>query len=191
MSDPLAQVRAWLEEAAAAGLPEAEAAALATADASGTPSVRFVLVKGVDERGARFFTNHGSRKGAELAANPRAALAIYWQPLGRQARLEGVVEQLGADESDAYFATRGRGSRLGAWASPQSRELPDRAALDARLAEATARFAGGDVPRPASWGGYLLRPDVIELWTGRPDRLHDREQWRRGPEGWVARRLSP
>ena len=106
-------------------------------------------------------------------------------------RLEGPVERLGDDESDAYFATRGRGSRLGAWASPQSRELPDRAALDARLAEVTARFAGGDVPRPGFWGGYLLRPDVVELWTGRPDRLHDREEWRRGPAGWTARRLSP
>jgi pyridoxamine 5'-phosphate oxidase len=189
--DPLAQLRAWLDDAAAAGMEEPSAAALATADAAGRPSLRFVLVRGIDERGARFFTNYDSRKARELAANPRAALTFYWQPLQRQARLEGVVERLGAEESDAYFASRARDSRIGAWASRQSRELSSREELDARVAEIEARYAGQDVPRPEFWGGFLLRPDVIEFWSGRANRLHDREEWRRADDLWKARRLSP
>jgi pyridoxamine 5'-phosphate oxidase len=188
---PLANVEAWYAEAVAAGLPEPEAMALATADAAGRPSVRFVLLKGIDPRGVRFFTNYESRKARELAENQRAALALYWQPLGRQVRLEGTVERLGAEESDAYFATRGRSSRIGAWASQQSAELPDRAVLDARVRELEERFGDADVPRPVHWGGYLLRPDVIELWRGRPDRLHDREEWRLRDGAWTARRLNP
>jgi pyridoxamine 5'-phosphate oxidase len=188
---PLARVEAWYGEAAAAGLPEPEAMALATADAAGRPSVRFVLLKGVDERGVRFFTNYESRKGRELAENARAALALYWQPLGRQIRLEGTVERLAEAESDAYFATRGRGSRIGAWASRQSAEIAGREVLDARVEDLLARFEGADIPRPAYWGGYLLRPDVVEFWSGRPDRLHDREEWRLRDGAWSARRLSP
>lgn len=191
-ASPLGRVRAWYDDAVAAGLAEPDAAALATADAAGRPSVRFVLVKGIEEHGVRFFTNHDSRKARELAANPRAAIAMHWQPLGRQVRVEGTAERLAEDESDAYFATRGRGSRLGAWASHQSAEIPDRAVLDAAVRELEARFGDGDIARPAFWGGYLLRADVVELWTGRPDRLHDREEWRLGADGaWVARRLSP
>ena len=189
---PLQRVAAWYEDAVATGIPEPDAIALATADAAGRLSVRFVLLKGIDERGVRFFTNHESRKARELAANPHAALAAHWQPLGRQVRLEGAVERLDDTESDAYFATRGRGSRIGAWASEQSSELPDRAALDARVRAVEERFAGVEIPRPDFWGGYLLRPDVIELWTGRPDRLHDREEWRLDAGGdWRVRRLSP
>jgi pyridoxamine 5'-phosphate oxidase len=191
MSDPLATVRAWIDEAAAAGVEEPTAAALATADASGAPSLRFVLLRGIDERGARFYTNYESRKAAELAGNPRAALALYWQVLHRQVRLEGPVERLAPEESDAYFASRDRESRIGAWASRQSRELASREQLDAQVAAVQARFAGADVPRPEFWGGYLLTPSVIELWTGRANRLHDREQWRRTGGGWTMWRLSP
>jgi pyridoxamine 5'-phosphate oxidase len=191
MADPLATVRAWIDEAAAAGVEEPTAAALATADASGAPSLRFVLLRGIDEQGARFYSNYESRKASELAANPRAALALYWQVLHRQVRLEGPVERLAPEESDAYFASRGRDSRIGAWASRQSRELASREQLDTQVAEVQARFAGADVPRPEFWGGYRLTPEVVELWTGRPNRLHDREQWRRTGAGWEMRRLSP
>jgi pyridoxamine 5'-phosphate oxidase len=189
-ADPLAQLREWYEQAVAAGVAEPEAMALATSTPAGAPSVRFVLLKGIDERGVEFYSNYESRKGAELAANPRAALAVLWQPLHRQVRLEGTVERLTAEESDAYFASRGRGSRLGAWASAQSTEIPDRATLEARLADAESRY-GEDVPRPPYWGGYRLRPDVVEFWEGRPDRLHDREELRRERGEWRARRLSP
>src|SRR5262245_30827346 len=164
--------------------------ALATSTSDGAPSVRFVLLKGIDERGVSFYTNYESRKGRELAENPRAALAVLWKPLDRQVRLEGPVERLSAEESDAYFATRGRGSRLGAWASNQSTEIRGRESLDSALAEAAARYPD-DVPRPPYWGGFLLLPDVIEFWTGRPDRLHDREEFRREEGGWHSRRLSP
>ena len=191
MSDPLAQLRDWYEHAVAAGLPEPEAMALATATPEGAPSVRFVLLKGVDERGVEFYTNYESRKGRELAANPQAALAILWRPQQRQVRLEGVVERLTAEESDAYFATRARLSRIGAWASQQSTEIPDRHFLEARVAEFEARYPSDDVPRPAHWGGYVLRPHAIEFWEGRPNRLHDREVFTHGPTGWSSRRLSP
>ena len=192
MSDPLAQLRDWYEHAVAAGLPEPEAMALATATPEGAPSVRFVLLKGVDERGIEFYTNYESRKGRELAANPQAALAILWRPQQRQVRLEGTVERLTAEESDAYFATRARLSRIGAWASEQSTEIPDRDFLEARVAEFEARYPGDDVPRPAHWGGYVLRPHAIEFWQGRPNRLHDRQVFTRAPSGaWSSRRLSP
>jgi pyridoxamine 5'-phosphate oxidase len=191
MADPLATVRAWIDEAAAAGVEEPTAAALATADCSGAPSLRFVLLRGIDERGARFYTNYESRKAGELESNPRAALALYWQVLHRQVRLEGPVQRLPPEESDAYFASRARESRIGAWASRQSRELASREELDVQVDEVEARFAGTDVPRPEFWGGYLLTPEVVELWIGRANRLHDREQWRRTGDGWTMRRLSP
>jgi pyridoxamine 5'-phosphate oxidase len=192
VADPLDTVREWYEAAAASGLPEPNAAALATASPDGAPSVRFVLVKGIDDRGVEFFTNYESRKGRDLAANPRAALALYWHPLQRQVRLEGEVEVLPGDESDAYFATRARGSRIGAWASLQSTVIPDREWLDARVAEAEARFGADDVPRPPYWGGYRLVPDAIELWEGRPNRLHDRTRFERTPDaGWRSERLAP
>ena len=188
--DPLARVRSWLEEAAAAGMPEPEGAALATASPDGRPSVRYVLVRGVDERGLRFFTNYGSRKGSELDANPYAALALWWPGLQRQLRAEGPVERLGAEESDAYFASRGRGSRLGALASRQGSVIAGREVLDARVAELGERY-GEEIPRPDWWGGYLLRPDAIEFWEGRANRLHDRTHHLRDGDGWRSERLSP
>ncbi len=191
MSDPLQLFREWYEHAVAAGLPEPEAMALATATPDGAPAVRFVLLKGVDDRGVEFFTNYESRKGRELAANARAALAIYWKPLLRQVRLEGPVEVLESAESDAYFATRARGSRLGAWASRQSEPIPDREWLEARLREADARYPGDEIPRPPYWGGYRLLPEAVEFWEGRPNRLHDRLQYRRDGGAWRTERLSP
>ena len=191
MTDPLARVRDWIAEATSAGVPEPDAAALSTASPDGRPSVRFVLVRGVDERGLRFFTNYGSRKGRELDANPFAALAMWWPGLQRQLRAEGPVERLGADESDVYFASRGRGSQLGAWSSRQGAPIPGREVLDERLAEYGERFAG-EVPRPEWWGGYLLRPDVVEFWEGRPNRLHERAHHvREADGGWRTERLSP
>jgi len=189
--DPLAQAAEWLAYAAAAGAPEPDAAALATASPGGRPSVRLVLVKGIDERGVRFFTNYGSRKGRELERNPAAALALWWPAVQRQLRLEGPVERLSAAESDAYFATRSRGSRLGAWASRQGSVIEGREELEARVAELGARF-GEDVPRPQWWGGYLLRPEAVEFWEGRPNRLHDRTHYvREAGGGWRSERLSP
>jgi pyridoxamine 5'-phosphate oxidase len=188
---PLTIVRDWYAGAVDAGLAEPNAAALATASPDGMPSVRFVLIKGIDEHGVEFFTNYESRKGRELATNPRAALALYWNPLQRQVRLEGAIEVLPGEDSDAYFATRARGSRIGAWASLQSSVIPDREWLDARVAEAESRFAADDVPRPPYWGGYRLVPDAIELWEGRPDRLHDRTRYERTDAGWRAEKLAP
>ena len=188
---PLLLVRDWFEEAAASGIIEAERMALATATPDGRPSVRIVLLKGIDEDGIRFFTNYESRKGRELAANPRAAATLYWQPLYRAARLEGPVERLAAEESDAYFASRPRGAQIGAWASAQGSVLGSRAELDERVADIEARFPDR-IPRPDHWGGYRLRPDAVELWQGRPDRLHDREHFLLQDDGtWRSERLSP
>jgi pyridoxamine 5'-phosphate oxidase len=189
--NPLALVREWFEAAAASGIIEAERMALATATPDGRPSVRIVLLKGIDDEGIQFFTNYGSRKGRELDANPRAAVTFYWQPLQRAARLEGTVERLTAEESDAYFASRPRGAQIGAWASAQGSVLSDRAELEARVREVEQRFPD-DVPRPDYWGGYRLRPDAVELWQGRPDRLHDREHFLLQEDGsWLTERLSP
>jgi pyridoxamine 5'-phosphate oxidase len=190
-ADPLAQLERWLTEATDAGAPMPEAIALATATPDGLPSARMVLLKGFDERGFVFYTGYGSRKGRELADNPRAALLAYWHELGRQVRIEGTVEALAREDSERYFAGRPRGSQLAAWASEQSRPVPGREHLEQRFEEARARFAGGEVPLPAAWGGYRLRPESIELWQHRADRLHDRLRYRRAGEGWVLERLAP
>jgi pyridoxamine 5'-phosphate oxidase len=190
--DPWTALARWLGEARGAGLHEPEAAALATATPDGRPSVRMVLVRGVEERDLRVFTNHESRKADELLANPRAALCFHWgPPLRRQVRVEGRVERLPQEEARAYFVTRTRESRLGAWSSPQSRPLGDRAELDRRYAEAEQRFEGVDIPLPEWWGGYRLVPDAFELWQNRPNRLHDRARYERAGEGWSRTRLGP
>jgi pyridoxamine 5'-phosphate oxidase len=191
VSDPLAQLQDWYAEARAAGVHEPEAAALATASADGRPSVRIVLLRGVDARGVAFYTNRESRKGRELAENPRGAIAIHWPEQERQVRLEGPVELLPEAESDAYFASRPHGSRLGAWASHQSAVLASREELEARLQDVAGRFQDGDVPLPPHWGGFRVAPDEIEFWQGRPDRLHDRLLYRRGEPDWQIARLSP
>jgi pyridoxamine 5'-phosphate oxidase len=188
--NPLAEIRAWFDEAVAAGVPEPETMALATASADGRPSVRFVLLKGIDDRGIEFFTNYESRKGRELAENPYAAVTMFWQPLYRSVRLEGPVERLPEPESDEYFGTRAYGSRLGAWASRQGTVISGHDELEERLREHEARF-GADVPRPEYWGGYLLRPVAVELWQGRPNRLHDRIHYLRDGETWRREQLSP
>jgi pyridoxamine 5'-phosphate oxidase len=166
--------------------------ALATADADGRPSVRHVLLRGLDDRGFVFNTNRESRKGRELESNPHAGLVFLWKQLDRQVCVDGKVVRTADEDDDAYFATRPRDAQLGAWASRQSASIDDRAALDARLAEATARFAGGDVPRPPFWGGYRVIPRSIEFWQGRRHRLHDRFRYQRDDGGeWRIERLSP
>jgi pyridoxamine 5'-phosphate oxidase len=190
--DPVVQFGRWLGDAQAAGLVEPTATTLATATADGRPSARMVLLRGVDERGFVFYTNYESRKAAELAANPRAALVFWWGELQRQVRVEGLVERTSQEESAAYFTTRPLGSRLSAWASPQSQVIGGRAVLERRVAELAATYPGGDVPLPPFWGGYRLVHDVVELWHGRPNRLHDRLRYTRAEGGgWRIERLAP
>ena len=190
-ADPIDLFSAWFDAARESGILLPEAVALATAAEDGMPSVRMVLLKEVDERGFVFFTNYGSRKSRELGANPQAALCFHWAVLQRQVRVDGSVTRVSAQESDAYFASRGRGSQLGAWASRQSESLAARAQLERRVAEADERFAGSDVPRPDFWGGYRIEPRTIEFWQGRADRLHDRLVFRRAGDGWTTERLDP
>jgi pyridoxamine 5'-phosphate oxidase len=188
--DPLAQFRAWFDEARDAGIALPEAMTLATASPHGSPSARIVLLKRLDS-GFVFHTNYRSRKGRELEASPGAALVFHWQPLGRQVRVEGTVERVAPEESAEYFATRPRGARLGAWASPQSEPIGSRAELEERLAAETARREGREIPLPPFWGGYRLVPERIEFWQHGDDRLHDRLLYERERDGWRVVRLAP
>jgi pyridoxamine 5'-phosphate oxidase len=189
--DPLEQFRRWYADAEAAEIRAPHAMALGTATADGGPSVRMVLLKGYDERGFVFYTGYVSRKADELEANPHAALLFYWDPLGRQVRIEGRVERVADGESDAYFATRPRGAQLAAAASRQTAVLAGREELDTRVAELEGELSGADVPRPDHWGGYRLVPESYEFWQHREDRLHDRLRYRRDGGDWVIERLSP
>jgi pyridoxamine 5'-phosphate oxidase len=189
--DPLLQFEAWFAEARETGVDVPEAMALATATSGGRPSARMVLLKHADARGFGFHTNYESRKGDELAANPQAALLFHWRPLGRQVRVEGSVERVTAEESEAYFRTRPLGSRIAAWASPQSRPLASRAELDQLYADAAERFPGDDVPLPPHWGGLRLVPEAYEFWQHQENRLHDRVRYERAAAGWTRTRLAP
>jgi pyridoxamine 5'-phosphate oxidase len=189
--DPHALFDAWLAEARSAEPNDPTAMALATADAAGRPSVRMVLMKGHDARGFVFYTNFDSRKGAELAANPRAGQLFHWKSLRRQVRVEGPVEPVDDAEADAYFATRSRDSQLGAWASDQSRPLDSREAFEARYEAVRARFEGGEVPRPPRWSGWRVVPETIEFWSDRPHRLHERRLFTRERGGWREGLLYP
>jgi pyridoxamine 5'-phosphate oxidase len=191
-SDPIEQFSRWFDEAKTAGVAEANAMTLATADLSGTPSTRVVLLKAADQRGFSFYTNYDSRKGRELAANPRAALCIFWQPLERQVRIEGAVERVGREESEEYFRGRPRQSQIGAWVSQQSRPITSRGELERLEADLQKRFEGVAVPLPDYWGGFRVVPHAIEFWQGRPSRLHDRLLYTKTEQGgWTIQRLSP
>lgn len=190
--DPIKQFANWFGEAAAAQIRDVNAMTLATATPDGQPSARIVLLKAISDRGFVFFTNYESAKGRELSANPHAALTFFWVQLERQIRVTGEVEKTSREESEEYFRSRPIGSQLGAWSSAQSEVIGSRDALEAKLAEVTAQFAGADVPLPPQWGGYRLKPDKIEFWQGRANRLHDRFRYRRAEGGgWVIERLSP
>jgi pyridoxamine 5'-phosphate oxidase len=189
-ADPLRQFEAWFREADGS-VRAPEATALATATPDGAPSVRMVLVKAFDEHGFVFHTGYESRKGLELAANPRGALLFYWDPLVRQVRVEGTLERTTAAETEAYFHTRPRGAQIAALASRQSQVLASRAEIEERVAELETELAGVEVPVPAHWGGFRLEPAVYEFWQHRENRLHDRFRYRRGREGWIVERLSP
>jgi pyridoxamine 5'-phosphate oxidase len=192
-ADPLRQLERWLREALDRGIAEPNAMTVCTVRADGTPNARIQLLRGIDARGLSFFGNYESQKGRELDATPHATLVFFWQPLHRQVRVSGPVERLAAEASDAYFATRPRGSQVGAWASPQSRPLASRDELDALVTAAEARFAGVEqVPRPPHWGGWAVLPREVEFWQGGQSRLHDRLRYRRDGDGpWVVERLAP
>ena len=189
--DPIAFFNKWFEEAKEAGILLPDAMTLATASADGIPSARMMLLKGADQRGFVFFTNYESQKGDELADNPRAAIVLHWPILQRQVRVEGPIGKLTEDESLAYFKSRPRGSRIGAWASEQSRALNTRAEIEKRVKEFDAKYPGEDVPLPPFWGGFRLIPERIEFWQGKLDRLHDRLRYERDGDGWRVVRLYP
>lgn len=189
--DPIVEVRKWLKAAVDAPVRTPNAMTLATVDERGRPAARIVLLKEIDDRGFTFFTNYQSRKGADLVAHPYAALVLFWEDLHRQIRIEGVVERVTSEESDAYFSSRPRGSQLGAIASPQSKSIPTRAALEEMVAKVSHEIGEGAAQRPAYWGGFRVVPDQIELWQGQPSRLHDRVRYRKIEAGWVRDRLAP
>jgi pyridoxamine 5'-phosphate oxidase len=191
-ADPIIQFEKWLQQALAANLTEPTAMTLATADREGRPSARIVLLKGVDGRGFTFFTNYESRKGGELTENPNAALVLFWAELERQVCIAGTVSKVSREESAKYFNSRPKGSRLAAWVSSQSEAIANREVLETRANELQAKYPGEEVPLPPYWGGYCLAPTRIEFWQGRPNRLHDRFQYLRQPDGqWKIERLSP
>ncbi len=190
-TDPIARFSDWLREAEASEPNDPNAVALATVNASGQPTVRMVLLKGLSDAGFVFYTNQQSRKAEDLTATMRAGLLFHWKTLRRQVRVEGAVSIVSDAEADAYFATRGRISKLGAWASDQSRPLPDRATLEAKLADVTTRFEGGDVPRPPHWSGYRVAPERIEFWWDGEHRLHNRELFVRHGQGWTTSLMYP
>jgi pyridoxamine 5'-phosphate oxidase len=190
--DPIRQFQLWIDEALRSDVPEVNAVALATATTEGRPSVRMVLLRGMDERGLAFFTNYESRKAREIEANPRGAMVFFWHELERQVRVEGRIERVSEAESDGYFQGRPAGSRLGAWASPQSRVIASRDELEAQFHALEDRYPDGSIPRPPNWGGYRLIPDTLEFWQGRPNRLHDRLRYTRMQQGgWLIERLAP
>ena len=189
--DPMRQLAEWYRAAEAAGAAEPNAMTLVTVDVDGTPDARVVLVRGLDTEGIVFYTNHDSAKGRQLGRRHEVAAVFAWLDLHRQVRVRGVVSRVDDSVSDAYFAGRPRESQLGAWASPQSQVIRSREEIDRRLADAAARFAGGDVPRPPHWGGYLILPESVEFWQGRPSRLHDRLVYVREGDGWAVCRLAP
>ncbi len=191
--DPVGMLQRWLDEAIRSGLYDPTAMVLTTVSATGRPSSRMVLLKGLNQAGLVFFTNYSSRKGEELAGQPDCAVVFPWHPLQRQVRVEGTADRLGDEENDAYFASRPRESQLGAWASPQSKVVASREQLDARYAEAVTRFGSGQVTRPPYWGGYRIEPDVFEFWQGRQGRLHDRFRYHWSPtrRRWSVERLAP
>jgi pyridoxamine 5'-phosphate oxidase len=192
LPDPIAQFRAWFDAAVAASVEEPNAMTLATVTPEGKPSARIVLLKAVDDRGFSFFTNYESRKGQELAANPHAALTFLWKEMERQVRVEGSVTKVSREESDSYFRSRPRNSRLGAWVSNQSQVIANRAVLEANMKELQARYPGEEVPLPPNWGGYIVKPVAIEFWQGQRSRLHDRFVYRQQTNGsWLLERLAP
>jgi pyridoxamine 5'-phosphate oxidase len=190
-ADPIAMFRRWLADTVDSGLHEPNAMVVSTVSAQGRPSSRLVLLKGVDEEGLVFYTNYDSRKGQEIEATPAVALLFPWHDLQRQVRIDGTASRVSREESKAYFSSRPRGSQLGAWASPQSAEVSSRGELDERYAEVEERFGEGEVSLPPQWGGYRVRPEVVEFWQGRKGRMHDRLVYRRTGEGWSTSRLAP
>jgi len=190
-ADPFSQFTAWWDDAIKSEISEVNAMTLATATATGVPSARIVLLKGFDENGFVFFTNYESQKGKEIETNPHVALVFFWKELERQVRIEGVTEKISEADSDAYYQSRPPGSRIGAWASPQSEVIENRDVIENNFAAVEKKFGKGDIPRPAYWGGYIVKPSMIEFWQGRSSRLHDRIQYVLHAEGWMIQRLAP